>query len=115
MTHVRGLHETSGLQSLRILRSKEEAGKLTTKLARLDHQRSLLERQLAVWMEKQQITRQRLSVVEKQMDEIVRLVREFGMPRRRTRRRKSVFPGAALESQQLAGATPQHKEVKLEY
>ena len=41
------------------------AASLPAMLARLDHQRGLLERQLAVWTEKQQVTKLRLSVLEK--------------------------------------------------
>ena len=75
MTHVRGLHDTRGLQTLRITGSKADPAKLTAKLARLDHQRTLLDRQLAVWTEKQQVTKQRLGVLEKQMAQVGRLIR----------------------------------------
>lgn len=117
MAHVKGLHETGGLQALRIVRSKEEPGKLTTKLARLDHQRNLLKRQLAVWTEKQQVTRQRLGVVEKQMEDIGRLVRQLGMPRRGSNGRKRMLAAAAAASEQQDSGVvaPPTKEVNLEY
>ncbi len=115
MAHIRGLHETSGLQVLRVVRSKAEPGKLTTKLARLDHQRALLERQLAVWTEKQQVTRYRLRQVEKQMAEIGRLIRQFGGPYRAANRRKrtgKIAPGEQIDG----GAAPlRHQDVSLEY
>ena len=77
MPHVRGIHKTGGIEALHVVRAKTQPGTLTTKLARLDHQRGLLERQLAVWTEKQQVTRERLTLVEKQMAEVGRLVRAF--------------------------------------
>lgn len=95
MPHVKGLHETGGAQALRIVRSKEEPGKLTTKLARLDHQRSLLERQLAVWTEKQQVTRQRLNLVQKQMEDVGRLVRALSLPKRASKGRKATRAAAS--------------------
>ncbi len=82
MAHVRGVHETGGIEALHVVRAKAQPGTLTTKLARLDHQRGLLERQLAVWTEKQQVTRERLTLVEKQMVEVGRLVRACTVPHR---------------------------------
>ena len=113
MAHVKGLHETGGLQVLRVVRSKEEPGKLTTKLARLDHQRSLLERQLVVWTEKQQVTRQRLNVVEKQMEDVGRLVRQLGASRRTSHGRKRT-PAAGVP-QDSGGAAPPARDMDLEY
>ena len=69
MAHVRGLHETGGIANY-ARGIQGQPAKLTAKLARLDHQRGLLERQLAVWTEKQQVTRHRLGLLEKQMAEI---------------------------------------------
>ena len=115
MAHVRGLHETGGLGAVRILRSKAQPNKLTNKLARLDHQRGLLERQLAVWTEKQQVTRHRLSLVEKQMAEIGRSVRQLVAPRRKANGRqwpRAVATGGEVDG--TAGA-PLPKDVNLEY
>jgi hypothetical protein len=113
MTHVRGVHETGGIQALHVVRAKAQPGTLTTKLARLDHQRGLLERQLAVWTEKQQVTRERLTVVEKQMAEVGRLVRVFTVPHRARRKRAAV---AAAGGQGDGAAAPLQKpSMNLEY
>ena len=115
MAHIRGLHETCGLQVLRVVRSKAEPGKLTTKLARLDHQRGLLERQLAVWTEKQQVTKHRLRQVEKQMAEIGRLLRQLGGPRSAAKRRKRTGESAPGEQANGGAATLRHQDMNLEY
>jgi hypothetical protein len=115
MTHVRGLHETCGLQALHVVRSKAEPGKLAAKLARLDHQRELLERQLAVWTEKQQVTRHRLSLVEKQMSELGRLVRQFGGPRRTASKRSRLRAIAPVKGADDGTAARRHQNVNLEY
>lgn len=115
MAHVRGLHESGGMQALHVVRRKEDPGKLTTKLARLDHQRGLLERQLAVWTEKQQVTKHRLGLVEKQMADIGRSVRQLVTPRRKANGHKRM--GAIATGEQAGGtaAAPPHKEMNLEY
>lgn len=115
MAHVKGFHEASGLQVLRVVRSKEEPGKLTTKLARLDHQRGLLERQLAVWTEKQQVTRQRLNVVQKQMEDVGRLVRALGVSRRAPHGRKRTLAVTPGRQQDSGGAAAPAREMDLEY
>ncbi len=115
MAHVRGLHESRGLGAFRVVRSKAQPAKLTTKLARLDHQRGLLERQLAVWTEKQQVTRHRLSLVEKQMAEIGQTVRQLVTPRRKAKGRKWMRSNAAGGQADRAAAAPPHKEMNLEY
>ena len=115
MAHVRGLHETGGLGALRVVRSKAQPAKLTSRLARLDHQRGLLERQLAVWTEKLQVTRHRLSLVEKQMTEIGRSVRQLVTPRRNANGRKCTRTIAAADQADSAAAAPPHKEMNLEY
>lgn len=115
MAHVRGLHESRGLGAFRVVRSKAQPAKLTTKLARLDHQRGLLERQLAVWTEKQQVTRHRLSLVEKQMAEIGQTVRQLVTPRRKAKGRKWMRSNAAGGQADRAAAAPPHKEIDLEY
>ena len=115
MAHVRGLHETGGLGAFRVVGSKAQPGKLTNKLARLDHQRGLLERQLAVWTEKQQVTRHRLSLVEKQMAEIGRSVRQLVTPHRKANGRKRLRAVAAGDQADGAAAARPHKEMNLEY
>ena len=115
MAHLKGMHESGGLHVLRIVGAKAEPGKLTTKLARLDHQRGLLERQLAVWTEKQQVTKRRLGVVEKQMAELGRSVRQLVMPRHTANGRRRINGAAAIAQTDGAVATPSRKEMSLEY
>jgi hypothetical protein len=115
MAHVRGLQETGGVKTLHVVRVEAEPGKLTTKLARLDHQRGLLARQLVVWTEKQQVTRHRLGLVEKQMAEIGRSVRQLVTPRRKANGRKRMDVIAAGEQAGGVAAAPPHKEMNLEY
>jgi hypothetical protein len=115
MAHVRGLHETCGLRTLHVVRPDARPGQHATKLARLDHQRALLERQLAVWTEKQQVTKHRLSLLEKQMAEIGRLVRQFGGPRRAVNGRKrmrAIAPGEQPDGDAVAVRRP---EMNIEY
>jgi len=113
MAHVRGLHETGGLPALHVVRNKAQPGKLTTRLARLDHQRELLERQLAVWTEKQQTTRHRLGLVEKQMAELGQLVLRLRKPRGAAKgRKRGLAPGEQSEGR---GTAQLHKEMSLEY
>jgi hypothetical protein len=110
MAHVRGVHETSGAQALHVVRPAKNSGALRIKLARLDHQRGLLQRQLAVWTEKQQVTKERLALVEKQIAGIDRLIRDIaGTPRRskgRKRASATMHPpsgdAAAASRQELA-------------
>lgn len=113
MAYVRGLHETGGLPALHVARIKAQPGKLATKLARLDHQRELLERQLAVWTEKQQTTKHRLDLVEKQMAELRQLVRHWGKPPGAAKgRKRGLAPGEQSEGRTTA---QRHKEMSLEY
>lgn len=115
MAHVKGLHETGGLQALNVVRRKEQPGKLTTKLARLDHQRGLLERQLAVWTEKQQVTKHRLDLVERQMAEIGRSVRQLVAPRRTARERRRMVAIAAGRQTDGVVSAPPREGMNLEY
>lgn len=115
MAHVKGLHEIGGLQALNVVHRKEQPGELTTKLARLDHQRGLLERQLAVWTEKQQVTKHRLGLVEKQMADIGRSIRQLAAPRRAAGGRKRMAAIAAGGQLDSGAAAPKYKEMNLEY
>ena len=92
MTHARGLHEIRGLRSLRALGSAAERGKLTAKLSRLDHQHGLLERQLAVWDEKQRVTKHRITLLDEEITELGRMIREFGGAYRNVDQRKRTRP-----------------------
>ena len=115
MAHVRGVHEVRGLQMQRVTGFKADPGKLTAKLARLDHQRTLLSRQLAVWTEKQQATKSRLAVLDKQMAHIGRLIREVvGRPRKGGHGRH----GRALAAEPPIGngaSAARHRDMSLEY
>jgi hypothetical protein len=76
MNHVKGFHEARRLPIGNLPQLKGQNGRLTSKLSRLDHQRGLLERQLAVWTEKQRLTLGRLALLEKQIADIVQLMRK---------------------------------------
>ena len=80
MTHVRGLHEAGKLRTLRIARATADRSKLAAMLSRLEHQRALLARQLAVWTKKQQMTELRLGVLDKEIARVGRLIRKTGAP-----------------------------------
>ena len=115
MAHIRGLRENGGLHGLRVVGSKAEPGKLTTKLARLDHQRGLLERQLAVWTQKQNVTKRRLNAVEKQMAEMGRSIRQLVTPHHTGHGRKRLHVVAAPDQVEGAVVAAPRKEVNLEY
>lgn len=74
MAHIRGFHETSGLSLARSVGATADRSKLTATLSRLEHQRALVERQLAVWTKKEQATRHRLSLLDKEIAQIGRLI-----------------------------------------
>ena len=112
MTHVRGVHDTGGLQRLNPVRSSEQRGKLMAKLTRLDHQKALLERQLAVWTEKQKVTKDRVILVEQQMANLERLIRASAGPSRRRKQGNAFRPTRLSNS---ATASVPHDNMKLEY
>jgi hypothetical protein len=115
MSHIRGLHETGGLRSLRTVGSGLQRGKLTATLSRLDHQRTLLARQLAVWTEKQQVTAHRLALLDKEIEQLGHLIGEFGGPHDAAKPRKRL---CASKSRQLAddgAVAAQRGNVSLEY
>jgi hypothetical protein len=80
MSHIRGLHEARGLGTLRIASSIADRSKLTASLSRLDHQRALLARQLAVWTKKQQVTQFRLGALDQEIAQTLRLIDGIGAP-----------------------------------
>ncbi len=80
MTHVRGLHEAGKLRTLRIAGIAADRSKLAATLSRLEHQRALLARQLAVWTKKQQMTELRLGVLDREIARVGRLIRKTGAP-----------------------------------
>lgn len=115
MSHIRGLHETGGLRSLRTAGSASQRGKLTATLSRLDHQRALLERQLAVWTEKQKVTAHRLALLDKEIEQIGHLIGEFGGPCDAAKQGKRPRAG---KSRQLPGdgaVAARRSDVSLEY
>jgi len=118
MTHVRGVHETGGFRKLRIAGRAGSAGersKLTAELSRLDHQRTLVERQLAVWTEKQQVTKHRLGLLDKEIVKIGRLIREFAGPYRAVNRRKRTRPVKSGRPPAGGAAAVPRSDLSLEY
>ena len=113
--HVSGLHEIHGLQSLRVARPKTDRGKLTAKLARLDHQRALLERQLRVWTAKQQATKYRLDLLDTEINQIERLIRELEGPYRTIDRRKPTQVTRLGRQPDTGAASVRDSDVSLEY
>ena len=114
MKYARGLHEIRGLRSLSAVGSAGEHGRLSARLSRLDHQRALLERQLAVWDEKQRATKYRLSLLEQEITELGRATREFGGPSRGVDQRKQT-PSSKSEAQARGYAAARRSVVSLEY
>jgi hypothetical protein len=115
MAHVKGLHETRGLTTLRVVGSGAGRGKLTAKLARLDHQRALLERQLAVWTEKQQVTKHRLDLLDEEITQIGLLLREFEGPYRSINQRKRARASGSEQQPDGGAAGVQRGNMSLEY
>lgn len=115
MGHVKGLHEARGLPIGNLPQPKGQRCKLTGKLARLDHQRGLLERQLEVWTEKQKVTRNRLILLEKQMADIERLIRADRGADRGVNRRKRSSATKSDRQQKYDGMTARQRDVSVEY
>lgn len=115
MSHIKGLHETGGLRSLRTVGSGQQRGKLTATLSRLDHQRALLVRQLAVWTEKQQVTAHRLALLDKEIEQIGSLIGDFGGPYDAAKKRKRVRAAKSRQPSDDGTAVAQRRDVSLEY
>jgi hypothetical protein len=113
MAHHRGVHEIRGGLIASPAKGGSGQGKLMTRLARLDHQRALLESQLAVWTEKQKVTKRRLSLIDEEIDQIGRQVRGLIKPRDGARPRRQVVPGAV--QQPIGSPSAQGGEISLEY
>ncbi len=113
MAHVKGLHEARGLPIGNLPQPKGQRCKLTGKLGRLDHQRGLLERQLEVWTEKQKVTRNRLVLLEEQMADIERLIREDRGADRDRRKRSSAIKSD--RQRKYGGMTARQRDVSVEY
>jgi hypothetical protein len=114
MAHVKGLHQARGLPIGNLVHlDKASGGKLSSKLARLDHQRGLLERQLAVWTQKQKVTKKRLSLLLDEIAAIEQLVRAQRGAGRHAGRRKRVRAASSRSDQ--AGTTPRQREFSVEY
>jgi hypothetical protein len=114
MAHVKGLHEARGLPIGNLVHlDKARDGKLSSKLARLDHQRGLLERQLAVWTQKQKVTKNRLSLLIKEIAEVEQLVRAQRGGGRRAKPRKRA--GAANPHAERDGSAARQSEFSVEY
>lgn len=115
MAHIRGIHETRAVQSVRAESPTAQRGKLMAKLARMDHQRGLLERQLAVWTGKQQVTKERLTLLQNQMDQISRLLRTLEKPSRAASRRRRGRATAAGQASATGAAAGRRNDMSLEY
>ena len=114
MKYGRGLHEIRGLRSLSAAGSAGERGKLSARLTCLDHQRALLERQLAVWDEKQRVTKYRLSLLAQEITELERPTREVGGPSSGVDQRMQMRSSKS-EAQARGYAAARRSVVSLEY
>lgn len=115
MGHVKGLHEARGLPIGNLPQPKGQHTKLTGKLARLDHQQGLLERQLAVWTEKQKVTANRLILLEKQMAEIEQMIREHRQADRGVGQRKRASSIHSSRQQKHNGVKAGQRDISVEY
>ncbi len=115
MSHIRGLHESGGLRSLRTAGPASQRGKLTATLSRLEHQRALLERQLAVWTEKQQVTAHRLALLDKEIEQIGHLIGGFGGPSDPAKQRKHPRATKSGQSPGAGAVAARRSDVSLEY
>lgn len=114
MEHVKGMHEARGLPIGNLMHlNKGNDGKLTSKLARLDHQRGLLERQLAVWTQKQKVTGNRLALLLKEIAEVEKRVREQRGAGGRMKRRKSACVAKPRHGQH--GTSTSQRDFSVEY
>lgn len=113
MAHAKGLHEARGLPIGNLVQPKGQRIKLMAKLARLEHQRGLLERQFAIWMEKQKVTKNRLDLLDKEMADIERLIRESRVADRG--RRKRVAATKSDRQQKYDGLTARQRDFSVEY
>lgn len=66
---IKGCHDIRTLQARSDLTRAGSRQQVIAKLARLEHQKSLLQRQLKVWRQQQQKTEHRLGLVERQIAE----------------------------------------------
>ena len=113
--HIRGLHETGGLSTLRSAGSKADRSKLTAMLSRLEHQRALIERQLTVWTKKQQVTKHRLSLLDKEIIQIGRLIRQVGGPHRTVNQRSRTNAIKSEQQPDRGVAAVRRGDVSLDY
>jgi hypothetical protein len=114
MKYARGLHEIRGIGSLSAVSPAGARGRLSAKLSRLDHQRALLERQLAVWDEKQRVTKYRLGLLAQEITELGRSTREVGAPSSGADQRKQASSSKS-EAQARGYAAARRSVVSLEY
>lgn len=115
MGHVKGFHEARRLPIGNLPELKGQSCRLTSKLARLDHQRGLLERQLAVWAKKQKVTANLLTLLEKQITDMERQILERRAADRRSSGRKRPSAARSNRQQNLDGTTARRREVSVEY
>lgn len=115
MAHYRGVHEARRGRFASAADGKAQPGKLTARLARLDHQRTLLQSQLAVWTEKQKTTTHRLKLLDDEIEAIGRQLRSLIGPRRATGgKRRVAKPGTPARADSATGGG-RANEISLEY
>jgi FtsZ-binding cell division protein ZapB len=89
MVHVKGVHDVHGIRVGNLTHLRDRNGRLTAKLARLDHQRELVQRQLVIWTQKQKATRHRLAQLLGEIADVERMLRKQRGAERRGRKRLS--------------------------
>lgn len=112
MAHRRGVQETRRGVIASTAGGRNQPSKLMTRLARLNHQRTLLASQLAVWTEKQKATQHRLDLLDGEIKQISGQVRSLFEPRRTTRQRRT---SATPSQPEGAAADGRGGEISLEY
>lgn len=103
MSEIKGMREVLALRSRRGTTDAGRRGQLTGQMSRLDHQRTLLERQLSVWTEKAETTRRRIVALDGQIDEVEAELRTLS---ERARLRRSPVPRRAAAAETVAPDRP---------
>ncbi len=89
--HVRGVNDIPA--RLGISTGKPSAAQSANRLARLEHQKALLEKQLQVWVKQQALTEHRLRLVQGQISSVAASLRTVQQPVAAVKR-PSLRPGA---------------------
>lgn len=122
MVHVKGMQDVIAARSPGGTPGPASYAEIATRLARLDHQRLLLERQYAMWSNKKEAARRRIAALAAQ---IADLERQIGATRPNLQ--SGLPPNATSQLQDLAPAVPiaaasitpppasRHREIPFEY